>query len=119
MGPLPNVFNIKEKTHGVLAIKAEKKNNREGGEKREDATEKRKEKTEGERRELKRKKQGEKTRKTEKKTERIRGERKKTEGKQTERKQRTQRHCHLRLLKTRYVRCSSHFLHNKMMLVSM
>jgi hypothetical protein len=90
MGPLPNVFNIKEKTHGVLAIKAEKKNNREGGEKREDATEKRKEKTEGERRELKRKKQGEKTRKTEKKTERIRGERKKTEGKQTERKQRTQ-----------------------------
>jgi hypothetical protein len=28
MGPLPNVFNIKEKTHAVLAIKAEKKNDR-------------------------------------------------------------------------------------------
>jgi hypothetical protein len=28
IGPLPNVFNIKEKTHAVLAIKAEKKNDR-------------------------------------------------------------------------------------------
>jgi hypothetical protein len=36
MGPLPNVFNIKEKTHAVLAIKGEKKNETGEGKKREE-----------------------------------------------------------------------------------
>jgi len=36
MGPLPNVFNIKEKTHAVLAIKGEKKNAIGEGKKKEE-----------------------------------------------------------------------------------
>jgi hypothetical protein len=36
MGPLPNVFNIKEKMHAVLATKGEKKNETGEGKKREE-----------------------------------------------------------------------------------